>query len=420
MTITDTMKKVWKHLISAGLTPEGAAGVMGNLYAESGVIPNRVEILCLQRLREIGKHYTDATYTALVDDGGISRDLFLHPLGDTRQYGYGLAQWTSPGRKGALYDLCRSRKVSIGDLTTQLDYLMIELCGSYKAVLDVLTTTKDVRTASDKVLMDFEQPAQPDKNTRYQYSMEIYNQLATSPAQKALDWMLKLAADPTAGYSQQDRWGPNFDCSSSIISAFEAAGIPVKSRGATFTGNMRSVFLACGFKDVTSSCNLSNGSGMVPGDVLLNEFGKGTSGNGHAAMYAGNGQIVHARGQSYGSSKTGDQGSEIAVTADKNHPFELELRYGDAIAPAPNPYIVGECSVTLPLLLQGAVCNEVKTIQAILNAKGYKSLSGKVLTVDGELGENTAYAISNFQKKMGMKDINFGSVAKKTWELLLK
>jgi peptidoglycan hydrolase-like protein with peptidoglycan-binding domain len=74
----------------------------------------------------------------------------------------------------------------------------------------------------------------------------------------------------------------------------------------------------------------------------------------------------------------------------------------------------------MPLLLQGAVCNEVKTIQIILNAKGYKSKSGKALTVDGELGENTAYAITNFQKANGMKNINFGSVAKRTWELLLK
>ena len=416
MTITDTMRAVWAYLIKY-MTPEGAAGVMGNLYAESGVIPNRVEILCLKRLKEQGKVYTDATYTAFVDDGTITRAQFLNPL-PGKQYGYGLAQWTSPGRKSALYDLCRSRKVSIGNLTAQLDYLMIELRGTYKAVLDVLTTTRNVRTASDKFLMDFEQPATPDKETRYKYSMEVYNALATTPTQTALKWMIDLASDQTHGYSQQSRWGPDYDCSSAVISAWQAAGIPVKSRGATYTGNMRSVFLGCGFKDVTKQCNLATGAGMQAGDVLLNEFGKGTSGNGHAAMYAGDGKMVHARGQSYGSSKTGDQGTEIAVTPYRNHPFELVLRYGGT-TPAPSA-IVGECSVTMPLLLQGAVCNEVKTIQIILNAKGYKSKSGKALTVDGELGENTAYAIANFQKANGMKNINFGSVAKRTWELLLK
>ena len=416
MTITDTMRTVWAYLIKY-MTPEGAAGVMGNLYAESGIIPNRVEILCLKRLKEQGKVYTDATYTAFVDDGTITRAQFLNPL-PGKQYGYGLAQWTSPGRKSALYDLCRSRKVSIGNLTAQLDYLMIELRGTYKAVLDVLTTTKSVRTASDKFLMDFEQPAQPDKETRYKYSMEVYNALATTPTQTALKWMIDLAADQTHGYSQQSRWGPDYDCSSAVISAWQFAGIPVKSRGATYTGNMRSVLLGCGFKDVTKQCNLATGAGMQPGDVLLNEFGKGTSGNGHAAMYAGDGKMVHARGQSYGSSKTGDQGTEIAVTPYRNHPFELVLRYGGT-APAP-AYIVGECSVTMPLLLQGAICPEVKTIQIILNAKGYKSKSGKALTLDGELGENTAYAIEQLQRKAGMVNINFGSVAKATWELILK
>lgn len=417
MTITDTMRTVWAYLIKY-MTPEGAAGAMGNLYAESGVQPVCLENLCIKRYKERqGKVYTSATYAALVDDGTISRAEFISPMGYS--YGFGCAQWTAHSRKAALYDLCRSRKVSIGNLQAQLDYLMIELRGTYKAVLDVLTTTKSVRTASDKFLMDFEQPAQPDKETRYKYSMEVYNALATTPTQTALKWMIDLANNPKAGYSQSSRWGPDFDCSSAVISAWQAAGIPVKSRGATYTGNMRSVFLGCGFKDVTKQCNLATGAGMLPGDVLLNEFGKGTSGNGHAAMYAGDGKMVHARGQSYGSSKTGDQGTEIAVTPYRNHPFELVLRYGGTTPSTPSA-IVGECSVTMPLLLQGAVCNEVKTIQIILNAKGYKSKSGKALTVDGELGENTAYAIANFQKANGMKNINFGSVAKRTWELLLK
>lgn len=419
MTITDTIRTVWKYLTKY-MAPEGAAGVMGNLYAESGVQSVCLENLCIQRYKERqGKVYTSATYGALVDDGTISRAEFISPMG--LSYAWGLAQWTAHSRKAALYDLCKSRKVSIGDLTTQLDYLMQELNGPFKSVLDALTTTHDVRTASDTVLLKFEQPADTTtavKNKRYQYSMEVYSAMATTPAQTALKWMIDLASDQTHGYSQQSRWGPDYDCSSAVISAWQAAGIPVKSRGATYTGNMRSVFLGCGFKDVTKQCNLATGAGMLPGDVLLNEFGKGTSGNGHAAMYAGDGKMVHARGQSYGSSKTGDQGTEIAVTAYRNHPFELVLRYGSA-APAPS-LIVGECSVTMPLLLQGAVCPEVKTIQACLNAKGYKGKNGKALTLDGELGENTAYAVTQLQKKAGMKNINFGSVAKATWLLILK
>lgn len=82
------------------MTPAGACGLIGNLEAESdGFYPNRVEYLCLDRLKEAGKAYTHESYTATVDNGKISCEEFLHPLAG-KQYGYGLAQWTSPGRKG--------------------------------------------------------------------------------------------------------------------------------------------------------------------------------------------------------------------------------------------------------------------------------------------------------------------------------
>ena len=132
--------------------------MMGNIQAESGMIPNKVENLCLKRLREAGKYYTDATYTAFVDDGTISREEFLHPL-PGKQYGYSLTQLTTPSRKEGLYDLCKSRKVSIGDLDTQLEYLIKELKGSYRTIWQLLTTTTDIAAASDRVLTGFECPA---------------------------------------------------------------------------------------------------------------------------------------------------------------------------------------------------------------------------------------------------------------------
>ena len=237
--------------------------------------------------------------------------------------------------------------------------------------------------------------------------------------------MLDIAADPKHGYSQQYRWGPDYDCSSMVISAWEQAGVPVKSKGATYTGNMRSVFLACGFKDVTKKITLSSGAGLKKGDVLINEFGKGTTGNGHTAMFAGDGKIVHARGQSFGSSKTGDQGQEIAVTNYYNYPWDVVLRYSDSSSadPAPAPTTqgrVGNCTVTLGQYVQNCVDPEIRTIQILLNSKGYRGKDGRTLDVDGELGENTAYAISAMQKQAGMKNINYGTVSTKTWELLLK
>lgn len=171
------METAWRYFIEKGLTEAGAAGLMGNLYAESaGFHPNRVEFLCIRRLKEAGKIYTDTTYTEAVDDGRITTSQFLNPL-PGRVYGYGLAQWTSPDRKKGLYSLCKSRGVSIADLQTQLDYIMGELVNKYSIVLQTLKHSANVRQSSNMVIYNFEQPADPDKlaETRYQYAASIYN-----------------------------------------------------------------------------------------------------------------------------------------------------------------------------------------------------------------------------------------------------
>lgn len=175
----DNINLVWNYLIKSGLTAAGAAGLIGNLKAESGIIPNRVEILCIKRYKErIGKTYSDESYTAAVDNGLISRSEFLSPMG--KQYGYGIAQWTSPNRKAGLYDLAQSKGVSIGDLDTQLEYLIRELKTSYKPVYSVLTSTNSVQVASDAVLVHFEQPAnaQSMKQERANYGYQYFNQFA--------------------------------------------------------------------------------------------------------------------------------------------------------------------------------------------------------------------------------------------------
>ena len=151
-------EKIWKYLTEQGCTDAGAAGLMGNLQHESGMAPNRVEILCLKRLKEHGKTYTDETYTAAVDSGMIPETEFIHPL-PGKQYGYGLAQWTAPSRKESLYLAAKSHGVSISDLKMQLEFLVSELKINFSEVWDTLVTTDNVHTASDAVLLHFEQPA---------------------------------------------------------------------------------------------------------------------------------------------------------------------------------------------------------------------------------------------------------------------
>ena len=69
--------------------------------------------------------------------------------------------------------------------------------------------------------------------------------------------------------------------------------------------------------------------------------------------------------------------------------------------------------------LKGAVDPQIKVIQMILKKLKYKGKDGQKLEIDGSLGENTAFAIEKFQRDNGLEGINYGTVAKKTWKLLL-
>lgn len=163
---TAAEKRAYKKFISAGMTPAGACALIGNAEAESdGFYTNRVEYLCIRRLKENGRTYTDETYTAAVDEGKISAEEFLHPL-PGKQYGYGIVQWTSPGRKSGLWNLAKRKGVSIADEDMQFEYLLSELENSFPSVLKTLKTATDIRAASDVVLTKFEMPSDTGEAVR--------------------------------------------------------------------------------------------------------------------------------------------------------------------------------------------------------------------------------------------------------------
>lgn len=166
-----------------------------------------------------------------------------------------------------------------------------------------------------------------------QYNLEKYDTEKAevngmSAIEKAVQQMETWARDDDHGYDQIYRWGEkgDYDCSSATIQACENAGIPVKSAGATYTENMKQAFLACGFKDVTNSVNRKTGSGLIRGDVLLNE-------KKHVAMYCGNGKEVEASINEKGTAtggKPGDQtGKEFLIRPYRDYPWDCVLRYKD-------------------------------------------------------------------------------------------
>ena len=286
--------------------------------------------------------------------------------------------------------------------------------------------------------------------------------------EKAVEWAVNIANSNAHGYDQASRWGPDYDCSSLIISAYKQAGVPLTC---TYTGNMRSNMLANGFRDATGSVLLTRGDGLKVGDVLLNE-------RYHTAMYIGGGQIVHAAGNEKGGAvggMTGDQtGGEICVRSyyySTSCPWEYVLRYekpsivdgdgdeapkfgtytvqpGDSLwriaekvygNGAAYPIIVnanglsdytihpgqvlktpkiGEepepesVNVNLPVLAYGDTGFSVRALQAVLRAKGYE------LDIDGDFGSITLDRLKAFQNSSDLSVT--GTTDKKTWESLMR
>ena len=149
-----TAERIWKALRAAGLSEAGAAGMLGNLKAESALDPCNVQNTFE---RKIG--YNDSGYTSAVDFGS-----YAHFADDGA--GYGLAQWTYPARKAALLAFAKAQKKSVGDLDLQLDFLVKELREEYPALFRELCSVSDVRAASDAVLTQFERPADMSENVK--------------------------------------------------------------------------------------------------------------------------------------------------------------------------------------------------------------------------------------------------------------
>lgn len=150
--------------------------------------------------------------------------------------------------------------------------------------------------------------------------------------EKAIRQMETWAKDDSHGYDQDYRWGEkgDFDCSSAAIQAWQNAGVSVKSGGATYTGDMKNVFLKNGFEDITASVNRGTGTGLKRGDVLLNEAH-------HVAMYCGNGKEVEAsineKGTAHGGQPGDQTGKEFLIRSYRNYPWNCILRYaGDQAA----------------------------------------------------------------------------------------
>ena len=215
--------------------------------------------------------------------------------------------------------------------------------------------------------------------------------------ESAVSWAIQTANDQSHGYSQGagERWGPDYDCSSFVITAYEQAGVALREAGASYTGNMRGPMISCGFVDVTYEVGLDTGYGIQAGDVLLNYAS-------HTCIAVGGGKVANCRTDE-GHPQSGDQsGNEIRIQNYWNFPWNCVLRYkGSHVGSNVPGSNTGSSSAAAPrtTLNKGMRGDDVRDLQKALQDAGYSVGNAGV---DGIFGSDTFRAVAAFQEDHGL------------------
>jgi len=382
--------------------PYGVAGLIGNLYAESGLMPDALESTGRKALGMTGAEYTRAvdngTYQNFVSDG----------------YGYGLAQWTYYQHKQQLLDFARARKKSIGDLELQKDFLLEDM-KRFSSVLHVLQRSTTVKQASDDVMLRYEKPADTSdkaKERRAGLGQEVFdrqfkeggNAMVSNTGfcafiQEALKerwgyiwgkygqtWTQKDQDNTTnemaIKYGQQWVGHRVADCSGLGYWAFRQLGGECYHGSNTIWNEY--------VKDKAKLVNgkREDGQPIWPGDpVFIYKDGRRT----HIGYYMGGGMCIEAQGTQTGvvTNMNGGKGKPLSRWDETAHWKNMDYVSKDDV-------ITGSDVEMYPTLRKGATGDDVRKLQELLNKLGYG------LVVDGVYGSGTVKAVKAFQTNNGL------------------
>ena len=397
-------KQIWDFLKAEGFNDYGAAGLMGNLDAESSLRPNN-----LQDTHSIRFGLTDAQYTAAVDNGTYTN--FVHD-----EAGYGLAQWTYWSRKQNLLNYAKSKNKSIGDLEMQLSFLCKELRENYtNSVYNVLKTATSVQEASDAVLMKFESPydAASYKSKRASMGQVYYNRYAGSTAKKEVYSMIEFPKGSTAKIAPNFQY-KEFDCQGKGCCSTTI----IDEKLVAYVQQIRDHF----GKPVTITspyrCEVHNtkvgGATVSSREVAKYAESIGILGIGLYETSA-DGYFTHIDTRTskafwYGQSEqprttfggTPSTSAPTSTNTSSSNTSNTSSTYHKATS---------KYSVQLLYLQLGDRGRDVQVLQELLKIRGYN------VETSGEFDEATKTAVKDFQKKTGQSQD--GVVGAKTMEKLL-
>lgn len=289
---------LWFSFIAAGYSEESTAGVMGNIFQESGFNSSAADWT---------RPDWSVQYLANVDSGLISRDEFIHD-----GQGFGIAGFTYYKCKAAVYDIAKDKGKSITDVAVQVEALL-QMVDPTSSVF-MMDSGKHGYSHSDWVsatspeeaalafLWTYEKPGDSEARAEVRTSKarEYYNQFhgMTPPTgvttdddrigtitlsgdngikmAEMLTEALRIADDDRYTYSQTNRDGQfQYDCSSFVKRLYKQY---FDFNAPNDTSQYSSY----------NSYNIGNPASveLQPGDVLYR--------SGHVEIYLGNGLRVGA------------------------------------------------------------------------------------------------------------------------------
>lgn len=444
--------RAFHYFRSIGMTIAGAIGLIDNLETESdGFYFNRMEYLLKSRLKEDGMIYTDDSYTAAIDSGAIGLEKFLHPR-EGCQYGFGLAQWTSPGRKETLWKWAKERGVSIADETLQLEYLIWELKNKYQNVWKVLTTATSIRTASDYVLKHFEIPAntgeavcrgRADRGYLFEKYLKCMEQKGENNmgiiAQQAIDVMKSWIGLSRAKGTHK----PIIDLYNSHYPL--ARGYKVSYTDDYCDTTVSAVFIKLNAVDLIggTECGVEEHINKFKAAGIWQEDGTITPKPGYIICYNWDTSIQPNDGYAdhIGIVESVDTKARTMVVIEGNTNGgvvgrrTIPIGWGYIRGYAVPKYASSQTTDTktenksntetggtgymfeVKMVQSGSTGNDVKLLQRLLKSNGCEGKDGKNLTIDGSCGANTVYAIKEYQKKKKL-EVD-GCAGNATWKSIL-